>query len=290
MPRVWTRERLRHLAALAWDKAGDSRGQRGQALTHQQRMVLASGIFTSECPNHGIGRVSRFIGRWGPRISSGGSAADAPGRGCKSKLTPELCKEAAKILIDGWLDGDGHHQPFIDVDDALNRSARLKSIRQAAGLAPGTLWRRCKEVEREVSRKMMHFKPALSRAQRRERVAACRRLLKMADLSDYLKRTFWIDSKKMYMKPTPSKVIWPKSKRAPLAEHRLASFKKQDQVVVHYYAVVNYFVGPVLYVEVTGTTGLKTKYKVRVKHIYSATGVCGVYRGEKSPTKHAWRA
>lgn len=238
----------------------------GKALSPQQRMRLATHIFNETAPAHGIGRVSRFIKEWSARVARTGIVADAPGRGRKSKLTPDMCKEAIAILTGGY-ESEGMVWPFADVRDAERRSARLRHIMAKAGVSASTLWRRCVAFDKDLTRKVLHFKPQLTPEQKRARVDACKYLLDMEGrLPDYLKRTFWIDAKKMYMTPRKKKVICRSRQPAPFVGHEMKNFKKQNQVVVHYYAVVNYFAGPVLYVEVSGTTGLQSKYKVRILH------------------------
>ncbi len=238
-------------------------------LSDTRVMREAIKIFNEKCPAHGLTRLGRFIKRWGDRLPATGTVHDAPGRGRKSKLTPEMCKDAVELLVNGEADEDGEWAPFFDIDHALRASAPLRCIqRKAGGINSRTLWRRLTQFDKALKRKIVHFKPELTPDQKRERVRCCKWVLSMPKkhMEDYLRRTFWIDAKKMYISPKYCKVICSNKRPIHNLGHQLKSPRAQDRVVVHYYAVVNYFQGPVLYVEVSGTTRYTgetyKKYKV----------------------------
>lgn len=78
----------------------------------------------------------------------------------------------------------------------------------------------------------------------------------------------WIDAKKYWVKPKKLRVFCDASEDDFVIEHPLIS----TPICIHYYACVSAVLGPVAYMEVTGTTGLRKKYKV---------GTADVFEGRK---------
>lgn len=94
MARNYKRDYLRHQASIEWTQAGLKKSRIGRTLSPQQRMRLATHIFNEIAPAHAHALpVSRFIKEWSELVARTGIVADVPGRGRKSKLTPDLCKE-----------------------------------------------------------------------------------------------------------------------------------------------------------------------------------------------------
>ena len=263
--------RMRALAAEAWAVGRERVITKGLEPTHRRIMVAAVLYFVCRVGSEPLQRVSRFISRWKDRGASTGGYHDAPGRGRRTKLTPDMCDSAVNILLNGWTTEEDQWAPFFDIDDALRKSADLRKIQRKARISSKTLWHRLVQHDKTLRRKMIYFKPQLTIQQKNDRIDACKALLAMPRrrLLDYLRCTFWIDAKKMYLSPARCKVICSTGKPVHNLSHPLRSPKKQDMVIVNYYAVVNFFVGPVLYVEVTGTTRYEgeryTKYQVGVR-------------------------
>ena len=275
--------KLRLEAHAAWVAAAEVLMSKGLPLSQRRIMGEAIKIFNRRSPSHGLstGGIARFINKWRQRVEGTGSVADLPGRGRKSKLTEEMARQAVEILAEGAVDEQGDHTPYFDIHEAVAASVELRNILKEANLKPLTLWRRLVKFDKGLKRRMMQFKPELSPEQCAARKAACQLLLGLGDrLADYLKRTFWIDAKKYIIRPKKCKVICHSSRLRPHLTHPRASIARKDTIIVHWYAAVNYFEGPVLWVEVTGTTlnrGERWKiYKV-------GGGRLGVYNGAILP-------
>lgn len=259
---------LRVRAHEAWLLGRQDVMSRGLAPTHRRIMAAAVKRFNYRRPGHGVSAVAEFIRRWHQRLEATGTVQDKPGRGRKTRLTDNACREAVAILVAGQRDGYGAFSPFFDIEHPLRASSRPRKIMADARIKPTTLWRRLVMFDRTLKRKMMYFKPTLTAEQKKERVNVCRQLVHMQQtkprlFSDYLRCTFWIDAKKMYLSPTKAKVVCSSMSPVHNLAHGLKSPKKQDQLVLYYYAVVNYFVGPVMIVFCTGTTRMPgERYKV----------------------------
>jgi hypothetical protein len=98
----------------------------------------------------------------------------------------------------------------------------------------------------------------LDKKHRAERRKVARAMLKKP--LKYFQRTFWLDAKHLYVVP-PTGYVW-------CDASQLGSLFVEDPsartkpICLHYYAVVNWYEGAVDLVWVTGTTGLKSTYKV----------------------------
>lgn len=76
------------------------------------------------------------------------------------------------------------------------------------------------------------------------------------------RRIMWVDSKKIRVSPGKLKVIGRRNKLLEVVEHPNISTSGKC-VTLNYYACVNAVLGPVAIRFVTGTTGLRRRYKVR---------------------------
>lgn len=251
-----------------WAKAQQS-ARRGNKEATPKRAARELSKMLSEQPG-GLTtkRPARLARKWAKQLEETGSLYDRPGRGRKSKLTPEAAEKAADIILRGYTDEDGDPAYYTDIYDALKHSAALRRIRRKAELNEMGFWRRLKQMRPEVSSKWSSPTPPLTPEQRQQRIEVCEWLLAMGDvLLEYLKRVFWIDAKKYWVSMPRVRVLCRRDQPAPFHKAR-NTFMKQNRICVFYYAVVNFFRGPVLYVEVTGTTGLKGRaYKVRCSRV-----------------------
>lgn len=72
----------------------------------------------------------------------------------------------------------------------------------------------------------------------------------------------WLDAKKWWVRPEKLRVWGSKAGGRIIADHP-SLFMSGKTVCLHYYAVVNAELGPVAIMWVTGTTGMRKRYKVR---------------------------
>lgn len=86
-------------------------------------------------------------------------------------------------------------------------------------------------------------------------------------------RIMWVDSKKLRVSPGKLRVIGRRGKVLAVVEHPLISSSGKS-VTLNYYAVVNAILGAVAIKFVTGTTGLRRRYKVRTCWYCHAAPAC----------------
>lgn len=77
------------------------------------------------------------------------------------------------------------------------------------------------------------------------------------------RRIIWVDSKKFRVTPGKLSVIGARGSVLEVIEHPMLSSGGKASVTINYYAAVNAELGAVAIRFVTGTTGLRRKYKVR---------------------------
>ena len=258
--------KLREAATHVWATAAELLRRSRGSFTHLQHMREAVKLLRQHPGGSAITRPGRFITRWAQRFASKGNIYDAEGRGCKSKLTDEMAGKAVQLLTEGYIDNHGEPAHYVDINHALVLCKPLEEIRQQAGIKAATLWGRLQRYDPNLKRRLVTLKKRLTEEQKAARQEAAQVLVdKGPALSDYLKRTFWIDAKKLWVVGKRGRyIVYTKEpgKRRPMSHSMAGNQKKQDKVAIHYYAVVNYFKGPVMYVEVSGTTGLPRKYRV----------------------------
>lgn len=267
-------------AAHAWKVAQDRLRRAGRRATDACTMREAIRVLKEMRPGLQLVRAGRFISRWRDRLEATQSVEDKVGRGCKSKLTPEMASRAVDILVEGCQPGSAQHQPWVDIHHALRGSKELEAIRARAGINGNTLWRRLLRHDPGLTRRWVQMKRVLTDEQKSVRAHACQLLLDKGDkLSDYIKRSFFIDSKKLWVQLRRAKYVCHTRQPVAYLHHAAIQQKRQDKCAINYYATVNYFVGPVLYREVSGTTGLERKYRVSLL----GARVCGAQRGGVLP-------
>lgn len=91
-------------------------------------------------------------------------------------------------------------------------------------------------------------------------------------------RIVWIDSKRVRVTPGKLRVIGRRGEVIAVVEHPMISSSGKC-VTLNYYAAVNAILGPVAIKFVTGTTGLRRRYKVRTLQVecvaaVKAAGAC----------------
>jgi hypothetical protein len=103
----------------------------------------------------------------------------------------------------------------------------------------------------------------LDKAHRKQRMRAAN-YLKRQPLK-YRKRIFWLDAKHLYIVP-PTSDVWCDAADMGSLFVEDPKHTESKPKCLNYYAMVNWFVGPVDLVWVSGTTGLTLRYKVGRPH------------------------
>jgi hypothetical protein len=180
--------------------------------------------------------------------------------------------------------GSGKRRTITDSKELLKCCKALKKARRIGGV-----WRHYKSIqeastyEKVISaitkkyqvtlphllRAMHRHDPHLARGKEKLRRyldddhKASRRRIARAMLRKslkYFKGIFWLDAKHLYVVPPTDHVWCDASQLGSLFVEDPAARPKP--VCLHYYAMVNWFVGAVDLIWVTGTTGLASKFKV----------------------------
>jgi hypothetical protein len=259
----------RHAAVWAWQTAKWQLNKEGEGVDTKGRrfMRLACTLFKEKWTGQLPRPVARYVRRWGEWQESAdnpdGSLEDRPGRGKKTKLTDEAAKRAAEIMEAGYVE-NGQREGYSSVSDALERSPELRAIAKQGGVKAPALWRQLKKRQ-GMRYRWAYAKQPLTPEQMQQRRIVAQKLLALGGpkLLDLFKRTFWIDSKHMRITATRQRVVGRKGVAVRFRNHAYAGREKAAQRKwINFYVVVNWIVGPVMYVEVTGTTGLARAYKV----------------------------
>lgn len=215
------------------------------------------------------GNRKRRMKQWHMRFVLTGSVHDAPRSGCPPCLPDATIFLLAKLLILGyWLCVDGKKvwRGFTSLEAArgvkeakqINKEldkypdVKLASVaKRIRSLVPWT-----QKVKRTVDTK--HSTRPETKAQRLSICQDLRRLLllKGPTLMDAV--TF-IDAKKMFIAPAKHMQVYNMDYDLVNEDVRLPQGKQHNGKGLHYYAGVNAKLGVVIFVWVTGTTGLPTR-------------------------------
>jgi len=259
---------VRQRAVDAWRRAREVLGHADEYGSGDVPAILdrAVKVFRQNNPRFKfIRQLRRLIQRWGPRYDETGCIQEQR-KGRVSKISDEEADQCIKIMRDGFKTADGRQWRFASIADALARSKVLRGHANHAKLSPRGFWRRLKRRDPKLTYKSIRLRRLLTREQKRRRRAFAQYMLDLAPtaLRDGLLRTFFVDAKTMHFNVRSGKFISFKGLNETLASPNVY-WKSQDVITIKYYAAVNAFVGPVMYTEVTGTTGLKgRRFKVRV--------------------------
>lgn len=256
----------RNAAADAWLLAEHELQRTPFKDSHKKKMQRACQLLRERY--HGAlppERLWRFIAKYAERRRKLQHVADLDGRGRKCQLTEADARTACDILLAGYVDRHGQRQPFTSLASALGMNAELRRIKRRCKIRTNrTLWQRLTAFDRRLALRAVRVRAPLTAAQKQKRrEAAAHIAARIRADPDWLKRVFWIDAKKMYIRPRRRKVIVNAESSTDYLCIPGVSWRKQDVRCVFYYAVVNYFVGAVLFVVVSGTTDYSTPYKVR---------------------------
>lgn len=241
---------LRLIAFQAWSQAG---GDYKTALK-----LFKQHPSSSKCK-----RPDRFIMRWGRGFTERRSFIDKQRPGRPRRLSKATVDRAAGLFMAGFTQ-DGSQQHFSSLNEALDISAELRSIVSSHYIAPRTLLRHMQKSHRNLVQQSEDLKPILSTRLKQLRIAACEKLLKNSD--EWFYRLFWLDAKTMHIVPSTRKVWVDRTVPMRVKSDARLPRSGKDRRTLHFYAMVNWCVGPVAIVFVTGTSGLQQAKSYTVSH------------------------
>ena len=240
----------RKAARDAWLRAS---GDKKKAVQLMRQDPRASGCI----------RMDRMVSRWGRDFEIRGVFADQPRSGRPRQLTDAATLQAASILKSGYM-VSGVHMCFTSSSQALTYSDELRSILKTANIGKKHLLQMIKAVGGPAF-KMLYVKNAFTHSERSRRMQISKQMLRsFSRAASFSNRIFWVDAKKLHVS-LKSQRVWLDSDNPPdTIEDVRAAGARGGLKTLHFYAAVNACQGPVAFVFITGTTGLKRDPPYRV--------------------------
>lgn len=242
----------RTLAAVCWNDANENSGLAGRLFTQRYK-----GPAWAAAKRH-----DKFCKRWGVRSSKKGTTEDKQRPGRPLKVQKPEARRAAKLYMAGVQPAD---VPFTSINQALRLSQKLRSIAEAAKCKAGALLRAIKRSTTRLITETIKFKPPLSKKVQAERYTTAQwDIHKQHNNPTFFKRTIYADSHKMPLPPKDS-ITGAGDRLHPRQTSRTHPFFNSPggtRHYINYYAAVNKVLGPVALIIVTGTTSLKSNFKV----------------------------
>lgn len=213
---------------------------------------------------HAVTTLARFVPYWGRRIAITTKCDDKPRSGRKSKLPDGVAEQAINIIAQGFTNPDtGAQEYFKNIDHARRLSSVFNQLVEDSGMTEMSFLRRLKQQYASLGFKRLNLRKLLTPDEKSERITCAAHIMNLTEKQ--LLMTFYVDHKKMYLNCRNRRLLVV-SDRLPIGAYLRDPLKcvgrKQDKVVLSFYAMVNALEGPVGLVFVTGTTGKKKKYMV----------------------------
>lgn len=241
---------MRSAALQAWNQSGG---------LHQEALKL----FKQHPRAHTISRCGRFVRRWGQGFAQRQSFSNKKPTGRRRKLDNETLDRAVGIFVAGNQQQD-QPQPFSGINEALELSTDLNEIVTAHDMHPRTLLRNMQKALPSLKKCKEDLRPVLTERLKQQRLDACKQLLGYSD--QYFRRIFFLDAKTMHIVPEAREVWVDTSQPMPIRTDSRKPRSGKDRRTLHFYAMVNWCVGPVALIYVTGTSGLKPAKTYTVCH------------------------
>jgi hypothetical protein len=247
---------VRRMAVEAWVLAGKP---------PSESMAVAVELFQAMLPVEDRPRNAHdFIVTWTAGWKKRGSVRSKSPSPRRRILDDDTARRCIDALLKGYK-VNKQQRYYRSFRDAVAKNPVIKQVlashttergkHEGGPISPFYLWRRMKEVDPSLSRHTLRYVHQRTRAQERERVAYCRRLLAMspAQRKRYLSRVVWIDSKLLYVVPVDQFVYAPPNSQLVVEDARIpASWRRMKKI--NYYVAVNAALGGVAFRPVTGTT------------------------------------
>lgn len=255
-------------ARRAYDRALGRVEQGGGTVKETEVLREACDIFR-ETREWGKGKkaLSKFIARWAHR--DGSSFGDLARAHTPARMTDEECQACVEELRVGYTLGN---KTFLYL--SLTHAAKKGDLcphmaecrRRYAANSDLGMWRRLRAYDPNLYHGIPKSLPPMKPATLQQRVDACSFLL--GQDPEYFRRVFWIDEKSIIMTPAPRSAIghslYPHDfymACKPITVYN-KHLKRNEQVKVSFYAMVNYHAGVCGFRLCQATTGQEKKYKV----------------------------
>ena len=238
---------IRKDGAQCWHQSGGDRAKAVELFTKMQPEAAAS-----------MDRPSDNLKRWGVEWAPRDSFYRKKGSGGRRTITNEkelldCCKALKRARRIG-----GVWRHYKSIMEAASYEKVISSTARKYAVTVAHLLRAMHRHDAHLVRGKEKVRRYLDDKHRASRRSTARHMLKLS--REYFKRVFWLDAKHLYVVPPTDRVWCDASELGSLFVEDPAARPKP--VCLHYYAVVNWFVGAVDLMWVTGTTGLKSRYKV----------------------------
>lgn len=246
---------VRAMAIGQWELGGE----RDTSLTRATEPIgLAVALLKKWHPTDAPRNTAQFIHCWWGALQERGSLLDIQ-HGRTSTIPPEEAERAAWLFWGGYV-AEGVHVYPTSIRDGLNNIPALEALRRRWGVSPATMLAHMKKAEPRLKKRTEELRIQYTQA---EKLARLHRAIELKrGFCTRMHRIFWIDESHIYIVPKGQRVYAPPEASLVLEDERLErDFRKV--IKLRFYCVVNAVLGPVYMKFVTGTTGLKTGYKVR---------------------------
>lgn len=226
-------------------------------------LKAARHVFKKHARSSTCKRPGRFLQRWGKEFIFRKGFKDRKRTGRPRKLSSETANRAAEAFMKGSVQ-NGKVQPYVSINEGLDMNPALKDIVSTHTMSPRTLLRNMQQVQPKLKKRTEDIKPVMNSRLKQLRMRACQQLLQFSD--QYFRRIFWIDAKTMHILPTARTVWMEAGAPIPVRSDPRLPRSGRDRRTLHFYAAVNWCVGPVAIRFVTGTSGLQHARTYTVGH------------------------
>lgn len=213
-----------------------------------------------------VGNVKTFIKQWVKRWKDKGAVSEAPKSGAPRKVPDWAIDVCCARFKRGYTDSAGMQRYFTSFNEAYDghyRDPFIVEIVDQFGVRSvnETVFRRMREHDPDLVKVKQPVKHKFTDDERRCRREVAREFHKMGDaaLLSRLLATVWVDQKKGWVSEQGE---WVYTSRETAAKPSFYLPWQRKAPKLCFYVAVNAVVGPVGLVHVTGTEGLKTRYKV----------------------------
>ena len=232
----------RTIAALCFtQQAGDIKAATKQFITELKSMGL-------DIPKDPAKFIQYWGHRWAVQHSTRGSSSNS---GRQRKLRDAELAQVLDIIVN-WR-RDGRTGPYRSMKEVKRCNQIVRDIIRTADCSMDTLRRSLKRFCPELVYKKLWVKPKLTDQHKEDRYNGCCELLEYDE--DIAETVVFLDAKTMYMTITDRKG-WVLLGEEDVFETNHNKSKK-NPIVLKYYAAVNYRLGKVELIFITGTTGMK---------------------------------
>lgn len=156
------------------------------------------------------------------------------------------------------------------IEEALRVNPKMKKIaKKCKNISPRRMLAAMKKADSDLRKTKIRVRPRLEAHHLEERLCYCRRMKRMPQT--YFKRIFWGDAKKFWI-TGPGGAVWSSAEEGDLVVE--CEGYEGTEICLFYYALVNWLVGAVELVYVSGTTLSKRAGNHRSKNKKASALTC----------------